>query len=137
MVLCRSTHGYLWQFEVYTGRSDSGQDGLGKRVVLGLSEQLQGLRYHLYFYNFFSSVSLLTTLLQNGLYACGTARHTYKQFPAALKMKGKSIAQMAQHGLINRTFIHTHMYMYVHVYMCVCTCMYMFVCMYMYKCMSH
>ena len=31
---------------------------MGKHVVLDLSRRLQGLRYHLYFDNFFSSVAL-------------------------------------------------------------------------------
>jgi hypothetical protein len=69
---------------VYTGRADGVQDGLGKRVVVDLSRRLEGLKYHLYFDNFFSSVSLLNTLLGKGLYACGTARQSYKEFPVAL-----------------------------------------------------
>ena len=57
-VWCRADahNGYLCQFEVYTGRSEGVQDRLGKRVVLGLSQKLEGLRYHLYFDNFFTSV---------------------------------------------------------------------------------
>ena len=97
-----SHNGYLCEFQVYTGRSSSEQDGLGKRVVLDLSRRLQGGYYHLYFDNYFSSVPLLTTLLDNGLYACGTARHTYREFPAALRMKGKSKRKMERHGLMNR-----------------------------------
>jgi hypothetical protein len=56
----------------------------------------------LYFDNFFSSVSLLNILLGKGLYACGTARQSYKEFPVALKMKGKSKSEMVRHGLVNR-----------------------------------
>ena len=91
-VWCRADahNGDLCQFEVYTGRSEGVQDSLGKRVVLGLSQKLEGLRYHLYFDNFFTSVSLLSSLLDRGLYACGTTRQTYKEFPVALRMKGKS-----------------------------------------------
>ena len=103
-VWCRADahNGYLCEYEVYTGRSEGVQDGLGKRVVLGLSQKLEGLRYHLYFDNFFSSVSLLSTLLDKGLYACGTARQSYKDFPASLKMRGKSKREMEEHGLNNR-----------------------------------
>ena len=114
-VWCRADahNGYLCEYQVYTGRSERVDAGLGKRVVLDLSRRLQGQKYHLYFDNFFSSVSLLETLLDNGLYACGTARQSYKDFPAALKMKGKGKAEMRHHGLNNRC---------VHVRVCVCVC---------------
>lgn len=103
-VWCRadSHNGYLCEFQVYTGRADGAQIGLGKRVVLDLSRRLHGLRHHLFFDNFFSSVSLLETLLENGLYACGTARQNYREFPAPLKMKGKSKKEMERHKLVNR-----------------------------------
>ena len=93
-VWCRADahNGYLCQFEVYTGRSEGVQDSLGKRVVLGLSQKLEGLRYHLYFDNFFTSVSLLSSLLDKGLYACGTTRQTYKEFPVALRGKWSNMA---------------------------------------------
>ena len=52
----------------------------------------------LYFDNFFSSVSLLITLLEKG-YVCGTK---HKDFPPALKMSCKSKSKMAKHGLVNR-----------------------------------
>ena len=103
-VWCRadSHNGYLCEFQVYTGKEEGVQDGLGKRVVLDLSQHLNGLRHHLYFDNFFCSVSLLTSLLEKGLYACGTARQSYKDFPPALKMNGKSKREMERHGLSNR-----------------------------------
>ena len=62
------------------------QDGLGKRVVLGLSQQLQGLRYHLYFF-------LLCVALDNPppeWFVCLWYGKAYIQFSAALNMKGKS-----------------------------------------------
>lgn len=103
-VWCRvdAHNGYLCEFEVYTGMEEAVQDSLGKRVVLRLSKSLEGQRYHLYFDNFFTSVSLLSTLLSKGLYACGTARQSYKNFPIALKMKGKGKAEMDRHGLLQR-----------------------------------
>ena len=69
-------NGYLCEYQVYTRQSEGVECGLGKRVVLDLSERLQGKKYHLYFDNFFTSFSLLRTLLDRGLYACGTARQT-------------------------------------------------------------
>ena len=103
-VWCRadSHNGYMCEMQVYTGRSESAESGLGKRIVLDLSERLVGKSYHLYFDNFFSSVSLLIALLEKGLYACGTARQNYKDFPPALKMNGKSKSEMEKHGLVKR-----------------------------------
>ena len=100
-VWCRadSHNGYMCEVQVYTGKSDSAESGLGKRVVLDLARRL---KYHLYFDNFFSSVSMLDTLLGKGLYACGTARQNYRDFPDALRMSGKSQREMIRHGLSNR-----------------------------------
>ena len=97
-------NGNMCEVQVYTGRSERAEGGLGRRVVLDLS---QGKHHHLYFDNFFSSVSLLDTLLQKGVYACGTARQNYRDFPDALKMKGKGKIEMERHGLKMR-------YMYKH-----------------------
>ena len=51
----------MCELQVYIDKADSVEEWLGKRVVLDLVRQLQGKKYHLYFYTF-SSVSLLTTL---------------------------------------------------------------------------
>ena len=89
-VWCRADahNGYLCEYQVYTGRSEGVECGLGKRVVLDLSERLEGKKYHLYFDNFFTS-SLLRTLLDSGLYACGTARQTSREFPAGREVEGE------------------------------------------------
>ena len=68
-------------------------------MVLALSEKLEVQGYHLYFLQLFL---IFSTLLSKGLYACGTARQSYKDFPSALKMKGKGKAEMQRHGLVNR-----------------------------------
>ena len=103
-VLCLADahNGYMCETQVYEGRAGSVEGPLGKRVVLDLSKQLEGKKHHIYFDNFFSSVSLLTTLRDRGLYACGTARQNYRDFPEALRMKGKGKLEMERHGLSNR-----------------------------------
>ena len=103
-VWCRadSHNGYMCEVQVYTGKGDDVEGGLGKRVVLDLARKLEGKKYHLYFDNFFCSVSLLATLLQRGLYACGTTRQNYKDFPTELRMNGKGKREMEKHGLFNR-----------------------------------
>ena len=67
---CRadSRNGYMCEFQIYMGAQSSGEGvSLGERVVLDLSQRLQGLHYHLYFDNFFTSVSLLSHLLCMGV----------------------------------------------------------------------
>ncbi|KAL4104361.1 hypothetical protein QTP88_019662 [Uroleucon formosanum] len=56
-------HGYLWNFDVYTGKSgDTTEKNLGARVVK----------------NFYP---LITYLKLNGIYACGTVNMTRKHLP--------------------------------------------------------
>ena len=100
---CRAdaVNGYMCQVQIYTGRGDSPEGGLGKRVVLDLSQKLEHKNYHLYF-DFFSSVSLMSELLAKGIYACGTARQNYRDFPSTLKLQGKSKREQERHGLINK-----------------------------------
>ena len=87
---------------MYEGRVGSVDGPLGKKVVLDLSKQLEGKKHHVYLEPQPSSVSLLTTLCDRGLYACGTARQNYRNFPEALRMKGKGKLEMERHGLSNR-----------------------------------
>ena len=103
-VWCRADahNGYMCEVQVYTGKSGVVEGGLGKRVVLDLARRLEGKKYHIYFDNFFSSVSLLESLLQKGLYACGTARQNYRGFPTALKLDGRGKKELEKHGLNNR-----------------------------------
>ena len=55
--------------------------GLGGNVVRRLSRDLVGTHCHLYMDNFFSGVPLFTSLLEDGIYACGTFRTNRKWFP--------------------------------------------------------
>ena len=69
-----SINGYICDLDVYTGKEEAPQHHLGANVVRKLSQPLVGGNYHLYFDNFFSSVELFETLLEDGLYVCGTFR---------------------------------------------------------------
>ena len=107
-VWCRADahNGYLCEFRIYMGRtesnvSDSGET-LGERVVCDLTRRLDGLHYHIYFDNYFTSVLLLTRLKFKGLYGCGTIRQTSKGFPEALRMKGKGKRAQQQLKLAKR-----------------------------------
>lgn len=81
-------NGYVCDFQVYTGKNDSGETSetnLGAKVVKALSQPLVGGHYHLYYDNFFSSVQLFDDLLEDGLYACGTFRRDRKGIPDVIK----------------------------------------------------
>ena len=103
-VWCRadSYNGYMCEVQVYAGRAAETEGGLGMRVVLDLAQHLEGKKYHIYVDNFFTSVTLLQTLLERGLYACGTARQNSRGFPSALKLSGKGKRELERHGLSQR-----------------------------------
>ena len=78
--------GYLLQFDVYCGkRQDGTQRGLGHDVVMKLARPFLGRYHHLYFDNFFSSVALMTGLLQEKTYACATVCTNRIGLPEAMK----------------------------------------------------
>ena len=85
-VLADSHNGYFAKLQVYTGKEGSRvEHGLGERVVKTLSAELQGKHHHTFFDNFFTSEKLMKDLLNDGIYACGTARKDRKGFPSTLK----------------------------------------------------
>jgi hypothetical protein len=69
-----ATNGYMCDFNVYTGATDGREVALGEKVVLTLSDSIMGRHHLLFFDNYFTSVNLLSTLLDKGTYACGTIR---------------------------------------------------------------
>ena len=48
---CDSTNGYTCSFQVYAGKEDSAEQGLGSRAVKDLSRDILGKGYHLFFDN--------------------------------------------------------------------------------------
>lgn len=90
-VWCRSDlqNGYICEFQPCTGWKNQGRrKSIWEEGLSSISHKESGW-YHIYFDNFFTSATLLSSLLSRGLYACGTAQQDYKGFPAALQMKGK------------------------------------------------
>jgi len=72
-----TTLGYLVQFQAYQGKGSvtDQQLGLGGSVVVDLIHGLpEGLKYNLYFDNFFTSMQLLDHLTARGVGATGTLR---------------------------------------------------------------
>ena len=67
-VLGDSTNGYFSRFQVYTGRQENLEVGLGAHVVKSLTSDLKHKYHHVYFDNFFTSVQLLEQLEEDGIY---------------------------------------------------------------------
>lgn len=75
-------NGYLWNLEIYTGKSgDLAEKNLGARVIKQLSQPLQNKNHHLYFDNYFTSYPLMTFLKSKNIHACGTVNMTRKYLP--------------------------------------------------------
>ena len=79
-----SVTGYISRFQVYTGKENSSEKGLDRRVVKELTADLHHLNHHVYCDNFFSSFQLFSDLFSDGIYACGTIKSNRKEFPPAL-----------------------------------------------------
>jgi hypothetical protein len=73
--------GFISEFEIYTGKTDSVESSLGKRVVLTLTNKIQGKYHRVFFDNFFTSLDLMEDLLKNKVYGCGTVRGNRKGLP--------------------------------------------------------
>ena len=63
--------GYLYEFDIYTGRKETTEFGLGESVVLQLTEKLNESFCRIFFDNFFTLPSLLRKCTDNSLYCTG------------------------------------------------------------------
>ena len=84
-VLADSRNGYFHTLQVYTGKDGSAENKLGQRVVKDLTRLLKGKNHHVFFDNFFTSEELLQDLVEDSIFACGSARNDRKGFPDELK----------------------------------------------------
>ena len=77
-VLADSSNAYVVDFKIYAGRAEGGisQYGLGYDVVRKLMLDYEGQGYHLFFYNFYSSVTLARHLYERGILYTGTIIET-------------------------------------------------------------
>ena len=83
--LCESSTGYTWNFQIYTDRVAGQQEhGLSYRVVMQLTEDLQGSYMKVMMDNFYMGVELLEALRVRGLLACGTVHANRRGLPANL-----------------------------------------------------
>ena len=64
---CRndSATGYLFQFDIYIGKKENREGGLGENVAMQLSRSLVGTNVKLYFDNFFTTPSSIFKLKED------------------------------------------------------------------------
>ena len=84
-----ASNGYMYDFNVYTGATEGQETGLGEKVVLTLVESIEGRNHQLYFDNYFFSISILTKLLSQQTYACGTIRTNRKYYPSEISTEAQ------------------------------------------------
>lgn len=79
--------GYVFKFDIYTGKKGNydanvrKEFGLGGEVVLKMTEHLHNKNHKVFFDNYFNSFPLLEALQSFQIQACGTIRPTRKDFP--------------------------------------------------------
>ena len=59
---CDALTGYLYEFDIYTGRKDAPELGLGENVVMDLTKKLDGSGASVFADNYFSSPTLAALL---------------------------------------------------------------------------
>ena len=80
-VLADTSTGYIYDFEIYSGKSMERQIPLGDHVVRSLTNELSMKFHRIYFDNFFTSPFLVEQLLADGIYCTGTLRSTRRNVP--------------------------------------------------------
>lgn len=107
-VLCESLSGYCLQFQIYTGKCETGatEHGLAYRVVFDLLEDYLDKGYHLYLDNFYTSLRLISDLAGRGTFACGTIRRDRGEFPG--KFQTEAIDRGSSTYLKNGNIVAVH-----------------------------
>ncbi|CAH2091384.1 unnamed protein product [Euphydryas editha] len=90
---CDSQTGYLFEFEIYTGKKgNEAETGLGESVVKDLCQKLIDEKLenvHVTFDNFFSSTELLQKLYENNIYSTSTVRTNRTNLPKKFRRLAK------------------------------------------------
>ena len=91
---CAPKSGYLYEMDIYTGKKEVTEFGLGESVVLKLTEKLNGSFCRIFFDNFFTSPSLMRKLTENDLYGIGVVRQCRKLLPKKEETEKKKSKQV-------------------------------------------
>ena len=90
---CDSKSGYLFEFDLYTGKKCGVEYGLGKGVVIQLTEKLMKMGCEIYVDNFFNSPLLQKVLLEREVFCAGTVRPNRKHLPKSAVPADKAMAR--------------------------------------------
>lgn len=82
---CDAKSGYLFEADIYTGKKQYPELGLGETVVLQLTKSLENLGIEIFIDNFFNSPLLQYALKTKGINCCGTVRPNRKHMPKNMK----------------------------------------------------
>ena len=82
---CDAVTGYLYKYDIYTGKKGQPELDVGESVVLDLTKTLSGTGVTTYTDNYFSSPTLVARLLNRGMYFVGIVRKDRK---GLLQFKG-------------------------------------------------
>lgn len=94
---CDAETGYLYEFEVHTGKGDNMEhEGLGYNVVWKFSQNLP-MNTLLPFDNFYTGVNLLDDLSMKHVYAVGTVRSNRKGLPDIIKKTQPRNMRLGKH----------------------------------------
>jgi len=101
-LLCESATGYIYNVEIYTGRTDGlfvPELGASGSVVARLTHCIEGLNHKVFMDRFYNSPSLSQYLLDRKIHTCGTIMPNRKQFPKQLQRRKKDM-QRGQHDYL-------------------------------------
>ena len=79
---CDAITGYLFESDIYTGRKDTPELGLGENVVMDLTKKLKDTGVSIFANNYFSSPTLAVLLRDRGINYLGVVRKDRKGLPA-------------------------------------------------------
>lgn len=100
---CDAVSGYMYYFEIYTGKGDSVEcEGLGYNVVMKLCNGLPNNTL-VAFDNFFTSCNLMEDLYNKGIYAVGTVRSDRKDLPPIMKRTQPKNLKLQKHQFASMT----------------------------------
>jgi len=99
-VVADSINSYTYDFNVCCGKCGTvvSENGLAYDVVFDLVSSLLDQGYELYFDNYYTSLQLVSDLLNRKTYVCGTAAENRRGFPFVLKLGKKEWERVSERG---------------------------------------